>query len=128
MYVIPIIEGQLDISINSPHPDNVNLLHFDSLEAVFRELIIFDSPRLPKWPQDSVVDSRSNLLPTFKKYLAQQSSWYQIFNTRRQEPRPPRGAAESLFTRYRSFESPSLFGPPLKESVKQHHDLAVGTY
>lgn len=37
-------------------------------------------------------------------------------------------AAESLFTRYRNFESPLLFGLSLRESVKQHYDLTVGTY
>ena len=75
MYMIPVIERQLDILLNSSHPDNDNLLHFDSLEVIFQELIIFDSPRLPKWPQDSVDHSRSDLPPAFfKKYLAQQSS------------------------------------------------------
>ena len=74
MYMIPVIEGQSDISLNSSHPDNDNLLHFDSLEVVFQELIV-DSLHLPKWPQDSVDHSRSDLPPTFfKKYLAQQSS------------------------------------------------------
>ena len=73
MYVI-VIEGQLDISLNGSHPDNDNLLHFDSLEAVFRELIGFYLPRLLKEAQYSGVNSRSNPLPTFfKKYLAQRS-------------------------------------------------------
>ena len=75
MYMMPVIEGHLDISLNSSHPDSDNLLHFDSLEVVFQELIIFNPPCLPKWAQDSVDHSHSDLPPTFfKKYLAQRSS------------------------------------------------------